>query len=122
MPVKQLIVAVLLLALLGQTLNRAFIVTSYYVNQGAFARNCENKARPKMHCNGRCQMMKKLRQEENKDKQNPERRSSYDEVLSSKSFFATVEVYSAPLLQHVAVYRANVPSPHPRNIFHPPGA
>ncbi len=122
MLMKQLIVAVLLLAVMGQTLNRAVIVTSYYANTSAYAKNCENKARPKMHCNGRCQMMKKMRQEENKDKQNPDRRNGYDEVLSSKSFFTTtITTYSVPSLQHVSGYRFNIPSPQPRSIFHPPG-
>lgn len=122
MLLKQCIVAVLLLAVIGQTLNRSVIVTSYYANTSAYARNCENKARPKMHCNGRCQLMKKLRQEENKDKQNPERRNGYDEVLSSKSFFATtIEVYGSPSLEHVSGYHFNVPGPQPKYIFHPPG-
>lgn len=45
-----------------------------------------------MHCNGRCQMMKKLKQEDKKDQQNPDRKSdNKDEVVvSSKSFFPSV--------------------------------
>ena len=79
---KQLTVILLFTAITVQTFNQAVIVFNYYTNTAAFAKNCENKAKPMMHCNGRCQMMKKLKQEENKDKQNPERRSdSKDEVL-----------------------------------------
>ncbi len=79
---KQLTVILLFTAFTVQTFNKAVIVFNYYTNTAAFAKNCENKAKPMMHCNGRCQMMKKLKQEENKDKQNPERRSdSKDEVL-----------------------------------------
>jgi hypothetical protein len=45
-----------------------------------------------MHCNGKCQMMKKLQQEEKKDQENPERKSENktEIILSTKSFFATV--------------------------------
>lgn len=31
---------------------------SYTLNPSAFAQNCENKDKPKMHCNGKCQAMK----------------------------------------------------------------
>jgi len=86
---KQIATFLILTAFAVQTFNRAVIVFNYYTNTAAFAKNCENKAKPMLHCNGRCQMLKKLKQEENKDKQNPERRNdNKDEVLyCSKSRF-----------------------------------
>jgi len=79
---KQIATFLLLTAFAVQTFNRAVIVINYYTNTAAFAKNCENKAKPMLHCNGRCQMLKKLKQEENKDKQNPERRNeNRNEVL-----------------------------------------
>ena len=79
---KQFILLFLITAFAVQTFDRAMIVFNYYSNTAAFAKNCENKAKPMLHCNGRCQMLKRLKQEENKDKQNPERRSdNKDEVL-----------------------------------------
>ena len=67
-------------------------MVDYYTNAGKYAKNCENKAKPRMHCSGKCQMMKKLQQEEKKDQENPERKSENknESVLSSKSFFAIV--------------------------------
>ena len=38
-----------------------------------YAKNCINKARPKLHCNGKCQMMKKMRKRKKK-KQNQDRK------------------------------------------------
>lgn len=75
-----------------------FIIADYYTNTEKYAANCENKARPKMHCNGKCQMMKKLKQEEKKDQENPERKSENknEVLLSSKSFFASLVL---PVLQ-----------------------
>lgn len=64
---KQLTVLFIMLAFLMQTFNKIFIVTEYYTNTASFAKNCENKSKPQLHCNGKCQMMKKLKQEENKD-------------------------------------------------------
>lgn len=77
-----------------QTFNRLVIVTEYYTNTAAFAKNCENKAKPQLHCNGKCQMMKKLKQEEKKDQQNSERKSYQHEVLSSKSFFVVINLHT----------------------------
>lgn len=79
-------------ALLAQTFSKSFVMADYYTNTSKYAKNCVNKAKPKMHCNGKCQMMKKLQQEEKKDQENPERKSENksEVVLSSKSFFALV--------------------------------
>jgi hypothetical protein len=118
---KNIAVLVLLLAIVGQTFNRAVIVTSYYTNTGAYAKNCENKAKPVLHCNGKCQMMKKMKQEENKDKQNPERRNNTDEVLSSKSFFTCIEITPVSNLNHFAWYISTFPENRSTEFFHPPG-
>jgi len=40
----------------AQTFSNAVIVAGYYVNTGAYAKNCENKDKPWMHCNGKYQM------------------------------------------------------------------
>ena len=46
-----------------------------------------------MHCNGQCRLQEKLNTDNNKDKQSNERKNeNLDEVLSSKSFFAQVEI------------------------------
>jgi hypothetical protein len=86
---KQITSILLLLAFAIQTFSGGFVVLNYYTNTAAFAKNCVNKAKPKMHCNGKCQMMKKLKEEEEKkDQQLPERKvENKIEVLSSKSFF-----------------------------------
>src|SRR6478736_1916695 len=72
---RQLLAAVLMLAFTMQTFNQGLIVFGFYANQDAIARKlCVNKAKPKMLCNGKCQLMKKLQEEEKKDKENSERK------------------------------------------------
>lgn len=71
---KQVTASILLLAFMAGSFCRAVIVMDYYANTSVYAKNCENKARPKMHCNGKCQMMKKLQQQEKQDQGNPERK------------------------------------------------
>lgn len=112
---------ILLLAFVAQTFSKSFIVAGYYVNTAAYAKNCENKAKPKMNCNGKCQVMKKLQQEDNKDKQNPDRKTdNKEEVLSSRSFFTTLHC-SIPAVQTLYPLLDLSKVAHmPRTIFHPP--
>jgi hypothetical protein len=112
----------LLAAFAAQTFQRVAIVLDYYTHPAAYARNCENKARPMMHCNGRCQMMKKLKQEEKKDQDNPTRKAEHkNEVISSKSSFATVRVNSIPY-HHVfhLLLTSGYPADRSLPVFHPP--
>ena len=46
----------------------------YTINPAPFAARCDNKARPQMKCHGKCQLMKKIQEEERQRQQNPERR------------------------------------------------
>lgn len=111
------------MAFLAQTFSKTFIVAGYYANTAAYAKNCENKAKPKMHCNGKCQVMKKLKQEENKDKQNPERKSeNKNEVLSSKSFFTSLSFNIQIVNTVYPSVAANKAVAMPRAFFHPPGS
>jgi hypothetical protein len=119
---KQLLSAFVLLAFCCQLFNRAAIVTSYYTNTAAYAKNCENKAKPQMACHGKCQMIKKLRAEEKKDQQNPERRSGNNDevVLSSKSFYPSLSNIAAMDVSSYANYHTGTELKMPRSVFHPP--
>jgi len=88
---KQFLAAILLLAFAVSNFCSVFIVFDYYNRPAAYAANCENKARPKLHCNGKCQMMKKLQQQENSSQNNSEKKAnSKIQVISSKSFFTSL--------------------------------
>lgn len=76
-----------------------------------------------MHCNGKCQMMKKMRQQEEKERQDSEKKAEYNvDVLSSGFFLASLSpnnshwvsiIYDTTfLIREVKM---------PRSIFHPPG-
>jgi len=116
----------LILAFFAQAFSRYLIVADYYVNTSAYMENCVNKERPWMHCNGRCQLCKKLHQQNNsEDKQTPERKSGNNgnETLYSSSSFAGFTG-----LRLVALINLQYPeSPggkpvgRPRTLFHPPG-
>ena len=107
-----------------QTFSRAFIVVDYVANTAAFAKNCENKAKPKLQCNGKCQMMKKMAKEEKKDQENPDRKAENksENVLSSKSFFTAESPVNTGtyVVAKYPIYTAAREIKMPRSFFHPP--
>ena len=74
-----------------------------------------------MHCNGKCQMMKKLQEEDKKEQQLPERKfENKVEIYSSESFYY-------PLSIPVIITGRSIPLEIDRNaqdialdFFHPP--
>ena len=120
---KQLIAFILLLSFSLGTFNKAFIVLDYFSDISAYKKKCENKAKPSMGCNGKCQMLKKLKKEEKKDEQNPERRvEKKDEVfVSSKLLNITTRVFPTLILE--TLYPKNICGKEikmPRFILRPP--
>ena len=75
-----------------------------------------------MHCNGQCQVMKKILEEEKQQQQADERKmGSKVSVLSSKSFFATLTtVFSEPIFIFYLNSNIDDEIKMPRSFFHPP--
>jgi hypothetical protein len=119
---KQIIAFVFLSAFSAQSFSRAFVVFDYFANTKTYAKNCENKARPKMHCNGKCQMMKKLKQEEKKEAQNPERKAENkdDLVLSSRSFYPSLNFDISLQKIHFPMITTGKEIKIPRSLLRPP--
>ena len=118
---KQVTASILFLAFSVQSFAGPFFLLDYFVNTAAYAKNCVNKAKPKMHCNGKCQVMKKIQEEQKQDQQNSERKSENKvPVLSSRSFFTTVII---PLTAaHTLFSYSMTGNPVDRTVavFHPP--
>lgn len=115
---KPFLAVLMLFSVAVQSLNRVVIVGGYYAS--AYTKNCENRAKPQLKCGGRCQMMKKLRAEDKKDQQAPAS-TRFEQVLSSKSFFASVVPPASIIIEHHTYYSV---SPIPVFILaylHPPG-
>lgn len=104
-------------------MSRGIILLSYYTNKQAYERYCVNKARPQLHCDGKCQLGKKLKAEEERDKKDPLKNASFSEVVmicQAHDFhiripirFSVKEKLSCPLsLGHLSDWSASC--------FHPP--
>lgn len=102
-----------------QTFSNAVIVGGYYLNTNEYAKNCINKQNTWMHCNGKCQLLKKLNQEERQE--NQAQKAASAEVISSKSFFCAVPE-PAPALHSVIVIPRNDNrlQQMPRSLLRPP--
>lgn len=76
-----------------------------------------------MHCNGKCQMMKKMRQQEEKERQDAEKKAEYNiDVLSSGYFLVSVSPNNSQwvsIIYDTTFLFREVKMP--RSIFHPPG-
>ena len=118
---NKIIAFMLLLAFTGQTFHKAIILISFYSRQEIIALTlCENKAKPKMKCNGTCQLSKKLKQEEQKDKSNPERK--LENKFELVSFSSSIKIIS-PVLQlsrKSSFYNPATLTALGDDIFHPP--
>jgi hypothetical protein len=69
---KQRLTAILLIiSIISCSFSRFFIYAGFQVNKGYIASKlCENRNRPWLHCNGKCYLMKKIRQAEQKQDAN----------------------------------------------------
>ena len=65
---KRIIPILLLFGILLQTFSKLIIYDNYEINKEYITKMfCENKNKPKMHCNGKCHMMKQLKEEDKKE-------------------------------------------------------
>jgi hypothetical protein len=74
---KFVLIPILMLLVLAQAFSKWLVVAEYKMNKDFISRNlCVNKAKPKLHCNGKCQMMKRLAEEEKQNSSNNKNNSS----------------------------------------------
>lgn len=114
----------MVLLVLFQAFSKWVIMAEYTINQEYIAKNlCENKARPRLHCNGKCQLMKKLAEEE---KQNSSNSNTGSNVKMSDILF-THEIQTlciTNLPEEKTMFNSELilskSSAHLSSIFHPP--
>jgi hypothetical protein len=123
MIIKKIIAFVLLLSVLASSFSGMLLVADYYANTGAYAKNCINKLKPLLHCNGKCQLMKKIEEQEKKDQQNADSKMFFKSIiLSSKTFYAvSPHPVQTLLLPTFTLNTMGTELDCVSDIFHPPG-
>ncbi len=105
-----------------QTFQKSLILTDYVVNRAAYLKSCINKAKPKLRCQGRCQMMKKMQAEEKKESNVPERKTpqlidQYDQMNES---FCNSLFYTSAISPVFIILTTGNPVKMPRQVLRPP--
>jgi hypothetical protein len=66
---NKLLSIALIFVILLHSLGQSVVLIHYLFNRQYYATVlCENKAKPELHCNGKCQLMKELKANEKKEK------------------------------------------------------
>lgn len=113
----------LILLIFCQVFNTLLVKTVFYANQHYIAQNlCVNRDNPSMHCNGKCQLDRKLQEENSKENQNTEHKIGIE--------FNIVFLHPTTLLTHYnpeetltplyGVYKGLYAQSYFAKITHPP--
>jgi len=119
---KQFTSFFLLALFFTQAFSQLFIIADYYHNESQYAAVCENKAKPSMHCDGKCQMYKKINAEEHSDQTAANKKSTTTETLILLDYFYSLKSipFAHPNTQPVE-HDLFFPPAHAHPVFHPPG-
>lgn len=72
------LIIIIFIGILTQTFNKVAIFSVYLLNKEFItAKYCENKNKPKMHCNGKCHLNKQLKEQDKHE--NSAKNNSKDE-------------------------------------------
>jgi hypothetical protein len=120
---KYSVVILLFSSLIAHTFSRSLVLADYLVNMESYKKTCVNKAKPMMHCNGKCQMLKKIKKQEGESNTNaPAPKFNQQElILSSKSFYPTIEMFRTQENKFFYAFNSSFNSNYISSIFHPPG-
>jgi hypothetical protein len=119
-----IVTPILILLVMTQTFGHWFMVIGFKMNQDYIAKNlCENRFRPKMNCKGNCVLMKKLKEQEKKDQNQPAtlKLETSTVIVSSRSFFTVaLDNFSINHSTDYFVSSEGKEIRRARSFFHPP--
>lgn len=116
----------LILLVLLQTFSRTVLVMDFTLHRATItARFCVNKARPQLHCDGKCYFAKKLKQQEERENKVPNPLKEQLEMLPA-AFQCLVPAaparWASACLDYGPCQSAWVPASAMQGVFHPPQA
>ena len=112
-----------MIGILLQTFNQVVIVAEYYANKDFIAKNlCENRDKPKMHCDGKCCLKKKLAKEGKNQAPSPTNQKSEQVVTLyfSDTKFEIKPVASTILPKKYFSFNELKTYSYHHSVFHPP--
>lgn len=106
---------------LSANLSRLYVFAGFELNKAVIANTlCENRNKPWLHCNGKCYLIKKIRQAEEKEK-NEERqtgKSLFQEAFCNNALILFFNTHLIGIMD--TPYPDFILPQHSAAIFHPP--
>ena len=119
---KQLVAIALIFGILSQSVVKLALITKYLSNREMITLNyCENKSKPKLHCNGKCHLTKQLKEQEKQESSSKDNSKSVDETQFCTEYDHTI----LPRIIYVSIaanwtYLNGETNNESPSIFHPP--
>ena len=120
---KKLVAILALVGILLQSFSQVVIVAQYYANKDYIAKNlCENRAKPMMHCDGKCCLKKKLAKEGKEQAPNSQNQKSEQVVnlFCSDTRFEIKHFTPLKVSNKYFSYNDLATSSFHHSVFHPP--
>jgi hypothetical protein len=123
---KQLFSILLMCSILGQAFVRTAWTLHYQWDRAVYLKNCENRDKADLHCDGKCYLKKKMAASENPGPQEPQLPAGFHQIKDIQLFFEFS--YPLPFLGESFVFTKPLPlyvehclpdAPH-TGIFKPP--
>lgn len=100
-------------------------VLDYIINYDYIAKElCENKAKPQMHCNGKCHLMKELAKASDDEKPQSDKKTMHQEIeilfLQVLDEYAICQVIFLPINKNETAYNNLYSNLSTVSFFHPP--
>lgn len=118
---KRFLALLLIVLIVSANFTRLFIYAGYQVNQKYIAEKlCENRNKPWLNCHGRCYLMKKIKQAEDKERSTERQiqKNLFQDAFMTAGFTLS---YHAELLQQInSVQHPLQPQQIINYPFHPP--
>lgn len=120
--VKQVVIIVLICGIFTQSIGKLVLLSNYLINKEFIIFNyCENKSKPKLHCNGKCHLTKQLKEQEKQESSSKNNTKSLDEVQFCSEYNHTI----LPRFIYVSIsanwnYLNGETKNTSPSIFHPP--
>lgn len=88
---KQLVAIALIFGILTQSIGKLVLISNYLLNKELITLNfCENKSKPKLHCNGKCHLKKQLKEQEKQESSSKGLSKNLDESQFCSEYDNTV--------------------------------
>lgn len=112
---------ILSVSVLFQNLNSFFILANYQINKiGITAKFCENKNNPQLHCNGKCHLNKKLKEEDKKERSPISSIKDKNEIQYISNFENTISCNRFVFTNQYIPFLTGMINDFSSSVFHPP--